>query len=134
MAPYFLSSASYAVPINDPKNPSPKFFPHHATPGGITLKVQVAKKKISLQQNVEQEITSTVLDEFGKPVPNVKLAIIVTTPSGSQSYDRTTDPDGTDHLKVPLSETGAYKADVTAKNPNAGGSDQQGSTKWRVTQ
>lgn len=106
---------------------------HFATPNGISLSVSTAKQHISLDENNRQVITSTVTDEFGSPKANVKLAISITTPSGSSSADRTTGPDGTDHLSVPLTETGDYSADITATNPNAGGSNAHGSASWTVS-
>ncbi len=110
-----------------------KVVPHFATPNGISLSVSVAKKHISLDENIRQVITSTVTDEFGNPKANVKLAISITTPSGSSSADRTTGPDGTDHLSVPLTDTGDYSADITATNPNAGSSNAHGSASWTVS-
>ena len=104
-----------------------------ATPNGISLSVSVAKNHISLDENPRQVITSTVTDEFGNPKANVKLAVSITTPNGSSSADRTTGPDGTDHLSVPLTETGDYSADITATNPNAGGSNAHGSVSWTVS-
>ncbi|HXT84184.1 MAG TPA: hypothetical protein VN704_07625 [Verrucomicrobiae bacterium] len=110
-----------------------KPVPHFATPNGISLSVSTAKHHISLDENNRQVLTSTVTDEFGNPKANVKLAISITTPNGSSSADRTTGPDGTDHLSIPLTDTGDYSASVTATNPNAGGSNAQGSASWTVS-
>ena len=88
-----------------------------AAPHSIVLNVHPALKIISLRENVKQEVTSTVIDEFKRPVPNVYLTITVETPPSTLQYARLTDPDGTDHLRIPLLDIGQYTASVNAKNP-----------------
>ncbi len=109
-----------------------------AVPASLKIFVKPALKKISLRQNAEQEVITTVTNTFNTPQPNIDLAITVTSPSGSAvQYSDVTDPDGTDHLLVghsmaPLHEKGKYKADVVATNP-LGGPNVHGSTTWKVT-
>jgi hypothetical protein len=104
-----------------------------AAPHSIVLNVHPALKKISLQENSEQLITSTVLDEFRNPVANVHLTVTVDAPNSSTQYARMTGQDGTDHLRLPLFDLGQYRVTVFATNPDPVGGDAVVSVTWTVT-
>jgi hypothetical protein len=104
-----------------------------ASPHSIVLNVHPALKKISLQENSEQLITSTVVDEFRNPVANVHLTVTVDAPNSSTQYARMTGQDGTDHLRLPLFDLGQYRVTVFATNPDPVGGDATVKVTWTVT-